>query len=150
MSFYLVAAFGGPVIGPISGSFLAAATTYKWIFWLLTIFAGVSFVAGALVYLKPTSLIVWADKPFRLSGALVPETYAPVRLGHLAAKLTNTTGYEHRSARAPASVVSVAGTLRLSLVRPFQMLFQEAIVTFFAIYSGFICKHIHYHDYTRM
>jgi MFS family permease len=47
MSFYLIAAFGGPVIGPISGSFLAAATTYKWIFWLLTIFAGLSFVAGA-------------------------------------------------------------------------------------------------------
>jgi MFS family permease len=49
MSFYLVAAFGGPIIGPLSGSFLAAATTYKWIFWLLTIFSGVSLVAGAFV-----------------------------------------------------------------------------------------------------
>lgn len=27
MSFYLIAAFGGPIIGPLSGSFLAAATT---------------------------------------------------------------------------------------------------------------------------
>lgn len=50
MSFYLIAAFGGPILGPISGSFLAAATSYTWIFWLLTIFAGVSFVAGTFLF----------------------------------------------------------------------------------------------------
>ncbi|KAJ9091619.1 hypothetical protein QFC21_007159 [Naganishia friedmannii] len=116
MSFYLVAAFGGPIIGPLSGSFLAAATTYRWIFWLLTIFSGVSFLAGALV----------------------PETYSLVRLNRLADKLTKTTGYIHRSAQAPATDVAIATTIRVSLIRPFQMLFQEGIVAFFAVYSGFI------------
>lgn len=30
--------------------------------------------------------------------------------------------------------------MRVSLIRPFQMLFQEGIVAFFAVYSGFICE----------
>ena len=47
MSFYLIAAFGGPIVGPLSGSFMAQETTYRWIFWALTIMAGVSFIAGS-------------------------------------------------------------------------------------------------------
>jgi MFS family permease len=46
MSFYAIAAFGGPVVGPIAGSFLAEATSWRWLFWLLVIFAGISFLAG--------------------------------------------------------------------------------------------------------
>lgn len=70
----------------------------------------------------------------------MPETYAPVRLRHLARQLTKSTGLVHRSAAAPVTPVPVVAALRLSLVRPFQMLVQEGIVAFFAVYSGFICK----------
>ncbi|KAJ9095218.1 hypothetical protein QFC20_006695 [Naganishia adeliensis] len=103
MSLYLIAAFGGPIIGPLSGSFLAAATSDTWIFWLLTIFAGVSFCAGAVA----------------------SETYAPVRMRRLAANLTESTGLVHRSALEPVTRVPVSAALKVSLVRPFQMLFRE-------------------------
>lgn len=63
MSFYLIAAFGGPIIGPLSGSFLAAATTYRWIFWLLTIMAGISFIAGE--FFRPSTHVPDADLVIR-------------------------------------------------------------------------------------
>lgn len=74
------------------------------------------------------------------AGAVVPETYAPVRLRRLAAELTKSTGLVHRSASAPVTRVPVSVAEKVSLVRPFQMLVKEGIVAFFAVYSGFICK----------
>lgn len=47
MNFFVVAAFGGPVVGPIAGSFLAQEEGYRWLFWLCLIFSGVCFLAGA-------------------------------------------------------------------------------------------------------
>jgi len=46
MNPYMVAAFAGPVVGPVAGSFLASEAGYQWLFWLLTIFGAVSFVIG--------------------------------------------------------------------------------------------------------
>jgi hypothetical protein len=136
MSFYLIAAFGGPIIGPLSGSFLAAATSYTWIFWLLTIFAGVSFLTGTSSFAPDSRSVVLICAV----GACVPETYAPVRLRRLAAARTKATGVGHRSAADSGTRVDVGAALRVSLVRPFQMLVREGIVAFFAVYSGFICE----------
>lgn len=47
MSFYTVGAFGGPVVGPITGAWVAQQLGWRWIFWVLTIFTGVSAVLGA-------------------------------------------------------------------------------------------------------
>lgn len=137
MSFYLIAAFGGPIVGPLSGSFMAQETTYRWIFWALTIMAGASFIAGSSrsLFHPPVSL---ADSG--CIGACVPETYAPVRLSGMAKDLSETTENVYRSALAPARVVPITTMLRSSLVRPFQMLFREGIVAFFALYTGFICE----------
>ena len=57
-----------------------------------------------------------------------------------AARLTKTTGYVYRSLQAPTADIPFATTMRVSLIRPFQMLFQEFIVAFFAVYSGFKCE----------
>lgn len=52
MNFFVIAAFGGPVIGPIAGSFLAQEAGYRWIFWLLLCFSGVCLLIGASCFLR--------------------------------------------------------------------------------------------------
>lgn len=64
-----------------------------------------------------------------------------MRMRRLAAGLTRSTGVAHRSATESATREgSVSAALRVSLVRPFEMLVREGIVAFFAVYSGFICE----------
>lgn len=46
MSFYTVGAFGGPVVGPITGAWVAQQLGWRWLFWVLTIFTGASVVVG--------------------------------------------------------------------------------------------------------
>lgn len=43
MSFFSMAFMLGPVIGPVVGSYLAAAAGWRWVFWLLLIFVSGKF-----------------------------------------------------------------------------------------------------------
>lgn len=40
MSMYSVGFLLGPAVGPVAGSFLAAAKGWRWVFWLLLILVG--------------------------------------------------------------------------------------------------------------
>lgn len=43
MSLFTVSTLFGPVIGPVAGSYLAAAAEWQWVFWLLLIMVSDSF-----------------------------------------------------------------------------------------------------------
>ena len=58
----------------------------------------------------------------------------------MAKGLSETTENAYRSALAPVRAVPITTMFRSSLARPFQMLFREGIVAFFAVYTGFICE----------
>ena len=74
MSIFALAPFAGPSIGPIVAGFISVSgTDWRWVYWILTIFAGVCLV-----------VIVFT----------VPETYAPMLLVHKAKKMRKETGEE--------------------------------------------------------
>ncbi|GAA5932784.1 hypothetical protein JCM1841_006402 [Sporobolomyces salmonicolor] len=118
MSLFALAPFMGPVLGPIVGGYLGANASWRWLFWLLTIF---SFVMYAL-------------------GLLTPETYAPVLLRRRAAKLQKENGQVYRSMYDLHPMFSAPFTekMKTALHRPFVLLFKEMIVLLFSLYAAVI------------
>ncbi|KWU44138.1 Benomyl/methotrexate resistance protein [Rhodotorula sp. JG-1b] len=116
VSLYAAAPFAGPVIGPIVGGFVIMNTSWHWIFWILTIF---SFV-------------------MLFSGALNPETYAPVLLRRRAAALQKETGKVYRSMYDlhPMFAAPFAVKMKAALLRPFLLLIKEPICSLFALYTS--------------
>lgn len=74
MSLFALAPFVGPSVGPIVSGFIqVSGTSWRWVFWILTIFAGVCL---ALIII------------------FVPETYAPKILAQKAKRLRKDTQEE--------------------------------------------------------
>jgi multidrug resistance protein len=72
MAIFGLAPFAGPSIGPIVSGFIAVSNVnFRWVYWVLTMFAGVCLV-----------LIVFT----------LPETYAPIILAKKAKRLRKETG----------------------------------------------------------
>ncbi|GJN87183.1 hypothetical protein Rhopal_000128-T1 [Rhodotorula paludigena] len=118
MSLFALAPFAGPVLGPIVGGFVGENVSWRWLFWILMIFA----------------FVMW------ILGCMTPETYAPVLLRKRAAQLTKETGMVHRSMYDlhPMFSAPFAVKMKAALLRPFVLLFKEVIVLLFAIYAAFI------------
>lgn len=75
VALFTLAPFAGPALGPVVGGFIGVSpsASWRWLFWVLTIFAGV-----CLVFITFT----------------LPETYGPVILKHKAQRLRKETGDE--------------------------------------------------------
>ncbi|KAG9988071.1 MFS general substrate transporter, partial [Aureobasidium melanogenum] len=117
MAFYTAAPFVGPEIGPIVGGFINYYTNWRWTFYVLLIWSGG--MLAAIVF-------------------LVPETYHPVLLRKKAIKLRKDTG--NPAWRAPIENMnkSVFRTVAWSCVRPFQLLFLEAMCLSLCILSAIL------------
>ncbi|KPM41351.1 putative transporter [Neonectria ditissima] len=118
LGMYLLIPLLGAAVGPIIGGFMAARTTWRWMFWSTSIFQAV--------------MILVSFASFR-------ETYAPVILRARAEKLRRETGdqeyktleerlYGHKSA------LSVLGR---SLTRPVRLLAFHPIIQISAVISAF-------------
>jgi len=108
----------GPCIGPVAGGYLIAAAGWRWVYWLITILAGVIAVI-AFFTLK--------------------ETYAPLLLQQKTDRLIKETGNTHlRSQLAGDEATSVAQNLKLAAIRPFKLLFLTPIVTLMAVYMAVV------------
>jgi MFS family permease len=117
MAFYTAAPFVGPEIGPIVGGFINYYTNWRWTFYVLLIWSGV--MLAAIIF-------------------LVPETYHPALLRDKAIKLRKDTG--NPAWRAPIENMdkSVFRTVAWSCVRPFQLLFLEAMCLSLCILSAIL------------
>ncbi|KAJ5818723.1 hypothetical protein N7474_004314 [Penicillium riverlandense] len=102
----------GPIIGPVAGGFLVEATSWRWVFWVLSIAGG----ASSIVFFFA-----------------VPETYVPILLERKAARLRKTTGNESYTSRLSSGASPKELFLR-SLVRPTKMLLFSPIVASLSIY----------------
>ena len=119
MALFALAPFLGPAIGPIVGGFVGQSIGWRWLEGVMTIFAGVCWIAGAL---------------------LVPETYAPVLLRARAAALSKKTG------RVYASKLEITGAPRKSatqlfgtaLSRPWVLLLREPVVLITTVYMAIV------------
>ncbi|KAI0776346.1 MFS general substrate transporter [Trametes elegans] len=118
MALFAVAPFAGPTIGPaISGFMAVAGVSWRWVFWLLTIFAGV-----CLVFIVLT----------------LPETYVPAILVARARRLRKETGDDRYWAPLERSEMSFAPRLKHILARPFTVLFREPMLIAITLYMSFM------------
>ncbi|EMC91832.1 hypothetical protein BAUCODRAFT_152196 [Baudoinia panamericana UAMH 10762] len=111
---YSLAPLIGPAAGPIAGGFIAENTTWRWVFWAVTI-ADALILAFGVFFLQ--------------------ETWAPKLLERKAKKLRKETGNQTLYASKPQPLST---KLRTSLSRPFILLSSQPIVIVFAIYMAYL------------
>lgn len=106
------------LLGPIAGGFLGQAAGWRWVEGMTAIFTGIFWVISTLLY---------------------PETYAPVLLRQRAAVLSEKTGKVYISRlEAGQPPKSIRSQLKVSLSRPWVLLFKEPIVLLTSIYMAII------------
>lgn len=101
-------------IGPLIGGFVIDTIGWRWQYWLQLILTGFLYI----------SMVIF-----------MPETYAPTILLARAKKLRKETGDSLVVTEQEIDALPLGEVLRNFLLRPFQLLFTEAIVTMFSLYS---------------
>ncbi|PVH97072.1 multidrug transporter [Periconia macrospinosa] len=114
-SLYIWGILAGLSVGPVIGSAIVAYVSWRWIFWSLIIFY------SALVPILFFTL---------------PEVRQDVILAGRARDIRKATGVAIY-AEAETQSTSISEVLRETLVRPTRMLFTEAVVLFFGLWSAF-------------
>ncbi|KII93810.1 hypothetical protein PLICRDRAFT_101527 [Plicaturopsis crispa FD-325 SS-3] len=118
LAIFTLAPFAGPALGPTVAGFISVrGVSWRWLYWVLAIFAGVCWL-----------LIVFT----------LPETYAPTILVTKAKRLRKETGDDRYY--APMERIKVSWRKRVSniLLRPFRILFREAMLLAITIYMSFV------------
>ncbi|PPQ69265.1 hypothetical protein CVT24_000071 [Panaeolus cyanescens] len=108
--------FIGPCLGPMIGGWIGERAGWRWVYWVLFIFLGVSF----------------------LLTFFIPETLAPIILRKKAEKLRKERNDERYKTLEELEKLPFRETITIALVRPFAMLFQEPIVIFMTFYLSFV------------
>jgi len=109
---YAISGFGGPVLGPVIGSYVADIGNWRWAEWIILIIS-------ALV----SSLVVLFQ----------PETFPPLLLKWKAKHLRRETGDDRYRAELEIIQVPLWARLRLALTRPLAFAL-EPIVLFMTLY----------------
>src|SRR5208282_4281631 len=101
---------------------MTALEGWRWLFWVLTIFGGVS-----------TTVLFFT----------LPETYAPTLLRRKARMVRKETGDPFVYAAIEREDQSILKFLKTTLSRPFELLFGDIIVFLVCLYVGF-CYGVQY------
>ncbi|KAI2786871.1 Efflux pump vrtL [Penicillium oxalicum] len=114
---YSLAPLLGPALGPVAGGFIAENTSWRWVFYSVSI----------------------ADALIQFMGLfLLRETYGPRILKDRATRLRKETGDQSWKTEAEMQRQTLAQVLRGSLVRPFRLLLTQSIVQVVACYMAYI------------
>ncbi|KAI6119007.1 MFS general substrate transporter [Pisolithus croceorrhizus] len=115
---FAVAPFAGPGTGPVVAGYLVqSGVSWRWLFWILTAFAGVCLVLIVLT---------------------VPETFQPVILVRKARKVRKQTGNERYYASFETQKFSFTERMEHILARPFKILFHEPMLIAITCYMSFV------------
>ena len=106
----------GPVIGPVCGGFLAQAEGWRWIFWVLSIAAGVA--------------SIWCF-------IFARETYAPILLERKAKRLRKETGNPNLVSKLDLGITTTELWKR-SLLRPMKLMFLSLICAMMSLYLAIV------------
>ncbi|KAI0050323.1 MFS polyamine transporter [Auriscalpium vulgare] len=112
--------FLGPAVGPIVGGFITESHLgWRWIFWVMMIFAGALAVLAAL---------------------FLPETYAPVLLARKAQRLrkADPVGNQALYAAHEKNPWNFRALLDRTIFRPFTMLLHEPILVLVTVYMSIV------------
>lgn len=111
-------------LGPFIAGYLSMTGPdgWRWLFWVLTIFGGVSTIALFFT---------------------LPETYAPILLRDKARKVRAETGDPLVYAAIEREDQRILKLLKITLSRPFQLLFGDIIIFLVCLYMSF-CYGVQY------
>ncbi|KAI0030849.1 major facilitator superfamily domain-containing protein [Vararia minispora EC-137] len=129
MTLFSCAPFAGPALGPtVSGWIEVTGTDWRWLFWVLTMFAGVCLV---------------------LTFFTIKETYSPVLLVQKARRVRKETGDSRYYAPLEDDKLSISDRLNKILATPFKILFQEPVLIALTVYMSFIygCMYLLFEAY---
>ncbi|KAJ6604532.1 MFS general substrate transporter [Mycena vulgaris] len=118
LALFTLAPFAGPTIGPTVAGFIGdSAISFRWVFWVLAIFAGCCTVLCVLT---------------------LPETYAPILLVRNAKQKREVTGDPLFFAPLEKIELSLLERAEHILARPFKVLFQEPMLIALTLYMSFV------------
>ncbi|TFK77215.1 MFS general substrate transporter [Pluteus cervinus] len=117
LAIFTLAPFAGPALGPTIAGFIAESVSWRWLFWVLSIFAGVCLV-----------LIVFT----------MPETYAPVLLIKAAKEKRKSTKDDRYYAPMEREEAEFLQLVEKVVAKPFKILFQEPMLIAMTIYMSFV------------
>jgi multidrug resistance protein len=122
---FAVAAFAGPLLGPVIGGFIVQSPylSWRWVDWMTLIISAV--VLGIIVFLQP-------------------ETFPPILLKWKAQHLRELTGDERYRAELEIRSETFMQRLGTALYRPFLLTATEPIIILIALYLTvvYIGKHL--------
>lgn len=117
MGIYAMGPLLGPALGPVFGSFVAQYSTWRWIFWAVSIADGIILIVG-----------FWK----------LQETYAPYILHKKAKAKRKETGNDNWKAEGEGDLnTPVYKKVSAVMGRSFGMLFTQPIVQCMAVYMAF-------------
>ncbi|KAF5372326.1 hypothetical protein D9615_009282 [Tricholomella constricta] len=119
-SMFTASVFLGPVMGPIvSGYILESHLNWRWVFWVMMMFAGFCTTIAILI---------------------IPETYAPIILAKKAKKMRkdDPIANKHIYAEYEKQDWSLRGVIHRTLYRPFHMLAMEPVLVLITIYLSLV------------
>ncbi|KAF2222840.1 major facilitator superfamily domain-containing protein [Elsinoe ampelina] len=117
VAIYSLAPFIGPAIGPIIGGVMTQYTSWRWVFWVVSI-------ADVVVQV--------------LATLFLPETYAPALLAKKVKKLKKQTGNKNLRTKWQNPEHGMLHILRKNLVRPFIMLGTQPAIQVMALYRAYL------------
>ncbi|TCD60586.1 hypothetical protein EIP91_009831 [Steccherinum ochraceum] len=122
MAIYSLAPLLGPVIGPMAGAWVAQKSTWRWIFWSITI-AGAAVQALGLVYLQ--------------------ETFAPTLLARKADRIRQAMDQEKANVTRVRTIYDSderhwQNIMKKALLRPFTLFIREPIIQLLGVYIAFV------------
>ncbi|GAA5880257.1 hypothetical protein JCM1840_003411 [Sporobolomyces johnsonii] len=111
--------FAGPALAPIVSGFMqVTGTDWRWIFWVLTIFAGVCGIGIIFI---------------------LPETYVPTILHLEAKRLRKETGDDRWHAPIEKKQdESIKAILRRTVLKPFIMIVEEPMLAVITLYMSLV------------
>jgi multidrug resistance protein len=112
---FAVAAFAGPLLGPVIGGFIVQSPylSWRWVDWMTLIISAV--VLGIIVFFQP-------------------ETFPPILLKWKAQHLRDLTGDERYRAEIEIRSETFMQRLKVALYRPFLLTATEPIIILIALY----------------